>query len=62
MKVNQKSVSLTQEDIDGLAVDLESLQANIIQFLTDRERGKIQSQTIRTILQLANHLVDFYDD
>ncbi len=62
MRNNQKSTSLTQQDIDDLTLDLESLQDHITQFFTQREQGTIAPQTIRMILQLANHLIDFYDE
>ncbi len=62
MQINQKPILFSQQDIEDLAIDLKSLQGTIAQFFADRERGEVKLQTIQMILQLANYLIDFYDD
>lgn len=62
MKTHKQIISFSEEDIADLATDLESLQGTIAQFFADKEQGHVQPQTIQEILQLANHLIDFYDE
>ncbi len=62
MQTHKQPPPFSDQDIADLATDLASLQGAIAQFLADRERGKVQPQTIQEILQLTNHLIDFYDE
>jgi hypothetical protein len=62
MQTHRQLTPFSDQDLADLATDLESLQGTIAQFFADKERGFIQLQTIQEILQLANHLIDFYDD
>jgi hypothetical protein len=62
MQTHRQPIPFSDEDLADLATDLESLQEIIAQFFADKERGFIQLKTIQEILQLANHLIDFYDD
>ena len=62
MQTHRQLTPFSDQDLADLATDLESLQGTIAQFFADKERGNVQPQTIQEILQLANHLIDFYDE
>jgi hypothetical protein len=56
------TVSFSQQELDEMTVDLESLQNYLNQFFAARERGEVSPHIINAILQIANRLIDLYDD
>lgn len=58
----QWTTTFSEQELDEMAIDLESLQSYLTEFFAAKAQGKVPPRTINAILQLANRLIDLYDD